>query len=79
MADRFRVKHEVWLATETERVKAILLTPRYWGVKWTRAKLRDELAGIGLMYSPAEIGELNDALHAAGVVEDIVEAGATPE
>ena len=79
MADKFRVTHAVWLQTETARVKDIIIGIKYWGVKWTHAKLRSELAGIGLMYSPAEIAELNDALHTAGVVEDIVESVATPE
>jgi hypothetical protein len=73
MPNKFRVKHEVWLATETARVKDIILGIKYWGVRWTHAKLRSELAEIGLNYSPAEIDELNDALHAAGTVEDVPE------
>jgi len=79
MAGKFRVKHEVWLATETERLKNILLGIKYWGVKWTHAKLRKELEEIGLKYSAAEIDELNSALHAAGIVEDIVESEETPD
>ena len=71
MAAKFRVKHEVWLATETARVREILIGIKYWGVKWSHAELRKELAETGLNYSAAEIDELNGALHAAGVVEDV--------
>jgi len=71
MAAKFRVKHSVWLETETARVKDILIGIKFWGVKWTHPKLRQELADIGLNYNAAEIDELNGALHAAGVVEDV--------
>jgi len=74
MADKFRVKHALWLAAELERVKGILLMPKFWGVAWTHAKLRNKLAEIGLNYSAEQIAELNDALHAAGIVEDISQA-----
>jgi len=79
MANKFKVKHEVWLAIETERIKDILIGIKYWGVKWTRARLRRELDEIGLTYSAEEIAELNDALHAAGIVEDIAEEEEPPE
>jgi len=78
MANKFRVKHEVWLATELERIKSILLMPRLWGVKWTHAKLRAELSEIGLHYSAAEIDELNDTLHTAGIVEDVADTEPVP-
>jgi len=79
MANKFKVKHEVWLAIETERIKDILIGIKYWGVKWTRSRLRRELDEIGLTYSAEEIAELNDALHAAGIVEDIAEEEEPPE
>ncbi len=73
MADKFRIIHSVWLATETERIKGILLMPKFWGKAWTHLKLKQELSDIGLNYSKEEIAELNDALHKAGVVEDVAE------
>ena len=74
MANKFQVTHATWLATEVARLTDILIGIKYWGVKWTHAKLRYELSGLGLVYTAAEIDELNDALHAAGIVEDIPEA-----
>jgi hypothetical protein len=79
MPKKFRVKEEIWLATETARVKDIILGVKYWGVLWSHAKLRKELAEIGLMYSAAEIDKLNTALHTAGIVEDVAEAEDIPE
>jgi hypothetical protein len=79
MTAKFRVKHEVWLSTELERIKGFLLMPKFWGVKWTDDKLRHELAEIGLDYSKAEIQELNDELHKQETVEDVAEDVVTPE
>ena len=74
MADeKWKVVHALWLATELERIKGILLMPKYWGVKWTDGKLRRELEDIGLSYSAAEILELNDELHNQGIVENVPE------
>lgn len=67
----FRVSHATWLATETERVKGLILTPRLWQRRWTDVRLRRELADIGLDYTLEEVQEINDALHTQGVVEDI--------
>lgn len=67
----FRVKDTIWLSTEVERVKSIILTPRYWGMKWTQARLREALGDIGLEYTPAQIDLLNGELHRLGVVEDV--------
>ena len=71
----FAVSHTVWLATEVERVKAFLLAPQYWRRKWTDHALRNALAEIGLVYTLAEITELNDALHTAGIVKDVTASG----
>jgi hypothetical protein len=67
----FRIKHNVWLEIELNRIKDFVLMPKYWGVKWTDKKLRRALADIGMEYSEAQILELNDALHTAGIVEDV--------
>ena len=67
----FKVTHALWLATESARVKACLLTPKWWGQKWNHQKLQEGLAGIGLVYTKPEIQELNDELHKQGVVEDV--------
>jgi hypothetical protein len=48
-------------------------------VKWTHTKLSNELVKIGLTYSAADIDELNGALHAAGIVEDVAGEGTVPE
>lgn len=69
----FRVAHDVWLATESARVKGLLLMPKWWGKKWSHQKLQKELADLGLVYSKPEIEELNDELHKQGVVEDVPE------
>jgi len=70
VAKKFSVKHSVWLETETERIAGIIKLPKFWGVKWNHPKLRKALSDVGLQYSAADIDELNDALHAAGIVED---------
>jgi hypothetical protein len=67
----FKVKGAKWLEVESARVAAIILMPKFWGVKWTHARLRQALSDIGLNYSPAEIELLNGALHAQGIVEDV--------
>jgi len=69
----FKVTDKVWLAEETARIKDIILMPKYWHQKWTDKKLRKELADIGLDYSEEDIKVLNDALHADGIVEDVLE------
>ncbi len=74
MPDKFRVTHATWLATETERVRDILIGIKFWGVKWDHKRLQKELGDIGLNYSMAEIAELNDELHKRLIVEDITEA-----
>ncbi len=67
----FRVKDTIWLSTEVERVKSIILTPKYWRVRWTQARLREALSDIGLDYKPPEIDLLNGELHRLGVIEDV--------
>ncbi len=69
----FKVIQAKWLETESERVKSIILMPKFWGVKWTHLKLRNALAEIGLNYSLADINLLNDELHKQGIVEDVTE------
>jgi len=87
----FRVTHEVWLATESARIRDFILMPRFWGMKWDDKRLLRELHDIGMMYTLEQVIELNDKLHTDGVVEDIgiiiepattesiAEAIATPE
>jgi len=67
----FKVTSAKWLEVELARVSSIILMPKYWGVKWTHAKLRQALSDIGLNYSAAEIDLLNGALHTQGIVEDV--------
>ena len=69
----FKVTPAKWLEVESARVRDIILMPKFWGVKWTHAKLRKSLADVGLDYSPAEIDVLNDELHTQGIVEDVPE------
>ena len=67
----FKVNTATWLKTEGDRLAAILVLPKFWGVKWTHPKLRKALADIGLEYSPEEINLLNDEMHTRGIVEDV--------
>jgi hypothetical protein len=67
----FIVTKTAWLETELVRVRDIILMPRFWGVKWTHAKLRQALSDVGLNYSKEDIEVLNEALHAQGIVEDV--------
>jgi hypothetical protein len=67
----FKVTESTWLKTEGDRVESIIKMPKFWGVKWTHAKLRKALADIGLEYSAAEIDLLNGELHTRGIVEDV--------
>jgi len=69
----YKIAHAVWLATETARVKQIILAPRFWRHAWNARSLHNALNEIGLNYTLPEIIEINDELHAQGVVEDIVE------
>ncbi len=66
----FKVKHAKWLETEVARVGGLLLIHKFWHRAWTKSSLKQSLADLGLSYSMPEIKELNDALHAAGIVED---------
>jgi len=75
----FCVTHATWLATESARLQAIILSPRHWGVKWDHKRLRAALQDSGLAYSLAQIAELNDDLHKRGIVEDIREIAPAPE
>ena len=75
----FAVRHAIWLATESARLEAIILTPKHWGVKWDHKRLRAALQDIGLAYSLAQIAELNDDLHKRRIVEDVEEATPAPE
>lgn len=77
----YRVKHEVWLATESARIKDFVLMPRFWGVKWDDKRLLKELNDIGMGYTLDMVLELNDQLHKDKVVEDIgiIIEPATPE
>jgi hypothetical protein len=72
----FRVNAKTWLNIEGDRVAAIIVLPKFWGMKWTHAKLQKELRGIGLSYSAEEIGLLNDELHLRGLVEDVADLDA---
>jgi hypothetical protein len=54
----FKVTESTWLKTEGDRVESIIKMPKFWGVKWTHAKLRKALADIG-------------ELHTRGIVEDV--------
>jgi hypothetical protein len=72
----FIVNTKSWLKIEGDRVAAIIVLPKFWGVKWNHAKLQKELRGIGLSYSPTEIGLLNDELHLRGLVEDVADLDA---
>lgn len=67
----FKVSHSTWLDTEAERIKNIILVPKYWHRAWTKESLKETLADIGLEYSMQEIAELNDKLHLLGIVEDV--------
>jgi len=71
----FKIAHAVWLATETARVKSIILSPRYWRQAWNARHLHAALHEIGLNYTLPEVIEINDELHTQGVVEDIAEPG----
>ena len=72
----YRVIHDVWLATESARIRDFVLMPRFWGVKWDDKRLLKELNDVGMGYTLDQVRELNDQLHKDGVVEDI---GLTPE
>jgi hypothetical protein len=74
----FCVTHATWLATESTRLQAIILSPRFWGEKWTHKRLRAALQDSGLAYSLAQIAELNDDLHKRRIVEDVEEATPAP-
>lgn len=68
----FKVKHDVWLQNEADRVQGIIFMPKYWHRAWTPQSLKKELADpIGLHYSMSEILKINDELHRRGDVEDI--------
>ena len=69
----FKVNTATWLKTEGDRLAAILVMPKFWGVKWNHPKLRKALADIGLEYSPDEIDLLNDEMHTRGIVEDVAD------
>ena len=77
----FRVTHEVWLATESARIRDFVLMPRFWGWKWDDKRLLKELNDVGMGYTLDQVKELNDKLHKDGVVEDIgiMPEPATPE
>jgi hypothetical protein len=75
----FSVTHATWLKMESTRLEAIILSPKYWGVKWTHKRLRAELHDIGLDYSLKQIAEINDELHTRGIVEDLPEPAPAPE
>jgi len=77
----YRVTHDMWLATESARLREFVLMPRFWGMKWDDKRLLKELNDIGLMYTLEQVDELNDKLHKDGVVEDIgiIIEPATPE
>lgn len=67
----FRVSHTKWLATETDRVQAIILMPKFWHRAWTPQSLQEALLDIGLDYSMPQILEINEELHRRTVVEDV--------
>jgi hypothetical protein len=69
----WRVTHAVWLATETERVKDLILVPKFWHHKWTPHSLKVALNDLGLDYSLPQMEEINGELHRLGVVEDVAE------
>ncbi len=71
----FQVSKTTWLATESARIAAIIVTPRLWRRRWDDKSLLAALQEIGLNYTLAEVQTLNDALHKQGIVEDI---GVTP-
>jgi hypothetical protein len=75
----FRVTHKTWLTTEADRVGAMMVMPKWWGLKWDHKSLQKALSDIGLNYSIDEIAELNDELHNRGIVEDIELDEITPE
>ncbi len=75
----FTVTHATWVKTESERIGSLLLMPRLWGRKWNHKKLQRELHDIGLDYTIEQIAEINDELHKAGIVEDVVIAEPAPE
>lgn len=66
----FQVTAEKWLETEGDRVEKFILMPKFWGVEWTRRKLRRALADVGLEYTAEQIALLNDELHKRGIVTD---------
>ncbi len=60
-----------WLQVETDRIQAIIETPRYWHRAWTPQSLQAELLETQhLEYSLPQLQAINDELHRRGVVED---------
>lgn len=74
----WRVTHATWLTTELERVKSILLVPKFWHRAWTVQSLKEALGDIGLVYSIPQLQEINDELHRLGIVEDVPESEPAP-
>jgi hypothetical protein len=58
----YTVKSEYWLKTEADRVEAIILMPKYWGVTWTGATLQFQLQELGITYTVDQCQEILDEL-----------------
>lgn len=69
----FQVSKATWLKTEGDRLAAILVMPKFWGVVWDHDRLQKALAALGLNYTREQILLLNDELHTRGIVEDVKE------
>ena len=67
----FSVTKAKWLETESARIRDIILMPRFWHKVWDDKTLHQDLAAIGLKYTPEEVKLLNDELHKQGIVEDV--------
>lgn len=69
----YKVTAATWLTMETERVRKIILMPRFWGKRWNPKKLQDALNDLGLDYSRNDVQDIIDQLIADGVLEELGE------
>ena len=66
----YTIKPEYWLKTETDKVQAIVLMPKYWTTFWTDATLQKQIEELGIVYTVQQCAEILDELKTRGVMDE---------
>lgn len=68
----YKVADSLWLETEVERVKSIILLPMYWGFEWDITLIRTELANNQkLEYTVQQMSQIGQELIDQGVIVEV--------